>query len=262
MTKPMPVLFVSHGAPSLLLDRGPAYEFLRGLGPSMPLPRAILCVSAHWEKPQPAATATIRPETVYDFYGFPDALYEMHYPVSGDLPLAQSVHELLAHAGLVCALDERRGLDHGAWVPLMLMYPAADIPVVQLALQSAAGPEHHWRIGKALQPLRAQGVLILASGGATHNLPDAARHRLDASPEPYAVEFDAWLAQAIEGANDEALFDYKNRAPHAKRNHPTSEHFMPLFVALGAAGSGVRGEQLHRGFTYGILSMAAYRWAG
>lgn len=258
----MPVLFVSHGAPSLLLDRGPAYDFLRQLGPSMPLPQAIVCVSAHWETPHPAVTAGIRPETIYDFSGFPDALYDIYYPAPGDRPLAQSVCERLGHMGLECTLDERRGLDHGAWIPLSLMYPEADIPVIQLSLQHATGPEHHWKIGQALQPLRHQGVLILGSGGATHNLSEVGRHRLAEPPETYASEFDDWLARAVEIGDVEALLDYKSVAPHARHNHPTDEHFMPLFVALGAAGAGAKGKRLHQGFTYGVLSMAAYGWGG
>jgi 4,5-DOPA dioxygenase extradiol len=260
MPNRMPTVFVSHGAPSLLLEQGPTYDFLQSLGGSLPRPKAVVCISAHWDTARPALTGHSAPDTVHDFYGFPAALYDVRYACPGDALLANGLRARLKESGLEVDIHPTRGLDHGAWVPLMLMYPDADIPVIQLSVQSAAGAEHHLNLGRALQPLRDQGVLILASGGATHNLREAGRFALDAPPPAYAREFDAWLSQAIQTADQAALLDYTNTAPHAVRNHPTAEHLLPLFVSLGAAGAGVKGQCLHHGYTYGILSMAAFAW--
>lgn len=256
----MPTVFVSHGAPSLLLEQGPAYAFLQSLGGLLPRPKSVVCVSAHWDTARPALTGHPAPDTVHDFYGFPAPLYDVRYACPGDAPLAAALRARLTESGLQADVHATRGLDHGAWVPLALMYPAADIPVIQLSVQSGDDAGHHLKLGRALQPLRDEGVLILASGGATHNLREAGRYALDAPPPAYASEFDAWLYQSIQTANEAALLDYTHAAPHAARNHPTAEHLLPLFVALGAGGAGVKGRRLHHGYTYGILSMAAYAW--
>lgn len=252
-----PSVFVSHGAPTLLLDGTPTRDFLQGLGSELPRPRAVLCVSAHWETARPRLTGGARPQTVHDFYGFPPALYEQRYPAPGDPALAEEVSALLQEAGFEAEVDEARGLDHGAWVPLKLMYPQADVPVVQLSLQTGLGTEHHLVLGRALKALRERDVLVLGSGGATHNLADFHRHALDAPPEGYALEFDAWLEQAIAEERTQALLHYE-RGPHGPRNHPTPEHYLPLLVAYGAGGGS--GRRLHAGFTFGVLSMAAYAW--
>jgi 4,5-DOPA dioxygenase extradiol len=260
MNNRMPTLFVSHGAPSLLVDQGPTFDFFNRLGGLFSRPKAILCVSAHWRLAQLAVTGNLQPSTIHDFYGFQNKLYEIQYPSPGNRPLAQMVQEMLIRAGLDCDIDESRGLDHGTWVPLKLMYPAADIPVIQLSLQTDLNSEYHFKIGQVLEPLSEQGVLILASGGATHNLRKFGRFEIDAPPQPYAKDFDSWLCEAIETADEDSLLKYQSKAPHATQNHPTAEHFLPLFVSLGAAGKGTKGKRLHHGFTYGILSMAAYGW--
>ncbi len=260
MTNTMPTVFVSHGAPSLLLEPGPSHTFLQSLGGLVPRPKAVVCISAHWDTTRPALTGHAAPDTVHDFYGFPAPLYDVRYPCPGDALLAAALRARLAQNGLEADIHATHGLDHGAWVPLTLMYPAADIPVIQLSVQTSDNAAHHLRLGRALQPLRDEGVLILASGGATHNLREAGRYALDAPPPAYASEFDAWLQQAVEAGDEAALLDYTHRAPHALRNHPTAEHLLPLFVALGAGGAGVTGRRLHHGYTYGILSMAAYAW--
>ncbi len=257
----MPTIFVSHGAPSLLLGRDPTFHFFKELGRLIPFPKAILCVSAHWETYNPTVTGNPQPETIHDFYGFPKALYDIEYPAPGDYRLAQTVREMMIGAGFECDVDKGRGLDHGTWVPLKLMYPSAEIPTIQLSVQTAkGGPDHHLKIGRTLQSLRHHGVLILGSGGATHNLHELGRYPINDRPQPYAVEFDAWLCESIQNAGDEDLLNYKKRAPSAARNHPTDEHFLPLFVPLGAGGKGTKGKQLHQGFTYGLFSMAAYAW--
>jgi 4,5-DOPA dioxygenase extradiol len=187
-------------------------------------------------------------------------LNEIRYPAPGDPALAARVAALLENAGFTAGVDRSRGLDHGAWVPLKLMHPAADIPVLQVSVQSGRGPDHHLGVGEALRPLREEGVLILGSGGATHNLREFGNHALDAAPADYAQTFENWLVECVLAGRRDALVDYRRQGPSAARNHPTAEHFLPLFVALGAAGEGARGRALHRAFNYGVLSMAAFAW--
>ena len=253
-----PSVLVSHGAPTLILERAPARDFLAGLGATLGRPEAILCVSAHWETAEPAVSTAERPGTIHDFYGFPEALYRLHYPAPGASALARRAAGLLAGAGLGCALDPDRGLDHGAWAPLMLAYPDARVPTTQLSVQPGLGAAHHLALGRALAPLRDEGVLVLASGGATHNLGEFGRHPIGAPPVEYARAFDDWLAEAVEAGRAGDVADYRNRAPHGARNHPSEEHFLPLLVAMGAGGPGAKGRRLHASFTYGVLSMAAF----
>lgn len=252
----LPTVFVSHGAPSFLLGDSPALRFLQGLGRSLGEPQAILCVSAHWETAHPAVGSTERPSTIYDFYGFPAALYAMRYPAPGAPALAERVRQLLEAAGLPCDVDGARGLDHGAWVPLRLMYPEATVPVTQLSVQTARGPAWHVALGRALSPLRREGVLVLGSGGAVHNL-GAWRHNSQAIPD-WARRFDDRLAAAVTKGDSERLVDYRVTAPDGAMAHPSEEHLLPLFVALGAAGENAKGRALHRSFLDGSLSMAAF----
>jgi 4,5-DOPA dioxygenase extradiol len=248
-----PAVFVSHGAPLLAIEDGAAHRFLRGFGETLGRPRAILVASAHWTTQAPAVCAVAQPETIHDFGGFPRALYQLTYPAPGDPALAQRVTQLLAGANIECATDGRWGLDHGAWVPLMLMYPSADIPVLQLAIQPHRGTRHHLELGRALAPLRDEGVLILGSGGITHNL--GALSAPAAAPVAWAVAFSDWMHETITAGDDDALVDYRNRAPQAAQNHPTEEHLLPLLVAAGAGG---RGRRVHTSTTYGSLMMDAY----
>jgi 4,5-DOPA dioxygenase extradiol len=250
-----PAVFVSHGAPTLALEDGAAHQFLRGYGAALGRPRAIVVASAHWATAAPAVCAVAQPQTIHDFSGFPRALYQLSYPAPGAPELAQRASELLATAGIDCMLDEAWGLDHGAWVPLMLMYPAADIPVLQIALQPQLGTRHHFDIGRALAPLRDEGVLILGSGGATHNLRELGPP--GSAPPAWAKDFSGWLDEMVTAGNIDSLLDYRKLAPQAVRNHPTEEHFLPLFVAAGAAASG-RGRRVHTSTTYGSLMMDAY----
>lgn len=259
-TEPLPTLFVSHGAPDLILRENSDYRFFQELGRSLPRPEAILCVSAHWDTQAPAVNGPEFPETIYDFHGFAAELYEMRYPCQGAPALAVTVSELLADSGIPCTVSARRGLDHGAWIPLKLMFPAADIPVVQLSVQTGRDTRHHYRIGQTLAPLRREGVLIVGSGGATHNLAEFGSYPIDAPPEPYARAFDDWLAASIESGAVEELLDYRDTAPQARRNHPTEDHFLPIFAPLGAAGRAEKGTRLYRRINYGILSMAAFAW--
>ncbi|MBT0664616.1 dioxygenase [Geobacter pelophilus] len=257
MTKKFPTLFVSHGAPSLIIENCPTRDFLQRLGKDIGHPKGIVCVSAHWTTQEPRVTMHPQPSTIYDFGGFPDELYSLKYPAPGDPALAKRVLALLHSQGIPGETDMSRGYDHGAWVPLMLMYPEADIPLVQLSVQPHLEPEHHLAMGKALQPLLDDEVLIIASGSATHNLRDFFGRKLDATLLPYAQEFTTWLKTCvIEGRTDD-LLDYTNRGPHALQNHPTPEHFLPFFVSLGGGGVG---RVLHDAYTFGAIAMTAFSW--
>lgn len=249
-------VFVSHGAPTLLMEDVPARAFLAGLSETIGTPRAIVAVSAHWETEAPTVGAPERFGTIHDFYGFPAPLYRLTYNPPGAPVLAQSVAARLQAAGFAVSQDRTRGLDHGAWVPLKAAFPEATIPVVSLSIQGERDPAHHVAVGRALAELEKDGVLVLASGSATHNL------RLlqwqGGPAEDWAVEFEAWLNDKIAAGDVTALTEYRTRAPHAVRAHPRDEHLLPLFVALGAAGEGAHGRRLHGSFTHGSLSMAAY----
>ena len=250
----LPSLFISHGAPDLPIRTGATQDFLRQMAKNLPTPRAILVVSAHWHTDQPTVSKVIQPQTIYDFGGFPPELYQLSYPAPGAPALADQVVAALIQASFSAQTHPTRGLDHGAWTPLILVYPDAAIPVTQLSLQADQTPEHHFRIGQALVSLRDEGVLIVGSGAATHNL-DAFSADYEASTPNWATAFDDWLAKTIHENDVQRLFAYQQLAPYATRNHPTKEHLLPLFVALGAGGPG---RQLHQGFTYGAFSMASY----
>lgn len=258
----IPSLFVSHGAPLFALDAGstgPALQaWAQAQAPAQAL-RGIVLVSPHWMARQPAVMSNPQPATWHDFGGFPAALYQLQYPAPGSPALAGEVLGLLAEAGIAARPDEQRPLDHGAWVPLMHLYPQAQVPVVQVALPVGDGPRELFAMGQALAPLRAQGVLLVGSGSMTHNLAEffgGARE-----PAPYVIEFSRWVESAIERGDREALLGYRELAPHAKRAHPSEDHFLPLFFALGAAGWGgaapVQAEYLSREVMYGMLAMDA-----
>jgi 4,5-DOPA dioxygenase extradiol len=254
----LPSLFVSHGSPMLALDAGETGAAWRRLAEDLPRAKAVLCVSAHWTTAAPAVNAPARNDTIHDFYGFPAPLYQITYPAPGDPALAERVAHLLSGASVATSIDRTRGLDHGAWVPLRVMYPKADVPTVQLSVQPGRDAAWHFRMGEVLAPLRGEGVLILASGGAVHNLREVA---WEGGPTPaWAQGFDDWLAGALAEGRTADLIDWRH-APEARRAQPTDEHFLPLFVALGAAGKGARGERVHHGFTLGSMSMAVFKFA-
>ena len=254
----LPAIFVSHGSPTLPLEQSPAVDFLKGIGSALGRPEAILIVSAHWDTARPAVSAAAKPETIYDFYGFPRELYRLHYAAPGAPQLAQRVVELLAAAGMETDIDPDRGLDHGAWTPLFHMYPQATVPGTQLSIQWREGAAHHVRLGEALRPLRDEGVLIFASGGATHNLRELSYQRGNPVPQPWTVEFNEWLADALLARRMDDLVAYREIAPFAVRNHPTDEHLIPLFVALGAGDPGGATKRLHSSIASGVISMDAY----
>jgi len=260
MAERFPAIFVSHGAPTLPMETSAAREFLAGLGTTLGKPEAVVVVSAHWESGEAAVSTVDRPDTIHDFYGFPDELYRLKYPAPGAPQLASRVSKLLDAKGVPTHLHPTRGLDHGAWVPLLLMYPDADIPVTQLTVQPEQGTAHHFQLGETLRPLRDEGVLILGSGGATHNLNEFGRHRRDAPPPEWVTTFQEWLARTIESGSKDDFLLYREAGPHAARNHPSEEHFLPLFAAAGAGDPAIAGRRIHRSHSYGILAMDAYRF--
>lgn len=263
---PLPPLFVSHGSPAMVITPGPARDFMLGLGKAYEAaygrPKAILSASAHWETARPAVSTAEHPETIHDFSGFPAELYRIRYPAPGAPGVAKRAADLIAAAGMPVTLDPGQGLDHGAWSPLVLMWPDAKIPVAQVALQPEAGPEHHIRLGAALAPLAREGVLVMGSGSATHNLRDTfGRMRSGNTETPdWARAFDAWLDDKVTAGDGSALADYRRQAPGAVMAHPRDEHLLPLHVAFGAAGPGAHGHRLHASMDFGSLSMGAWRF--
>ena len=252
-----PSLFVSHGSPMLAVTETPAKKFLTGLSTILPRPHAILVVSAHWETASPTVNAVAQNETIHDFFGFPRALYDLSYPAPGDALLAQRIADRLGASGFSTGLDRARGLDHGAWIPLMLAWPAADIAVLQLSIQTARGPRYALSIGRALAPLREEGVLIIGSGSFTHDLGRFRGQPANAPESADVGEFSAWMDEAIGRGDIEALLDYRNRAPYARRQHPSEEHLLPLFTVMGASAAD-NARCLHRSTEHAILRMDAY----
>jgi 4,5-DOPA dioxygenase extradiol len=256
----LPSLFISHGSPMLALRPSPARDFLAGLGAQLGRPKAIVIASGHWETERPEVSSVAVNDTIHDFYGFPPVLYAMRYPAPGSPELADRVASLLREAGLPVEIDRERGLDHGAWVPLTLMHPDHDIPVLQLSPQSGLGPPHHLELGRAIAALREQDVLVIGSGSFTHNLGRPRARALDAPPAPDIVAFTEWMDAALSEQRVDDLLNYRRLAPFAALQHPTEEHLLPLFVALGAAGKPARATRLHASTTWGTLRMDAYRF--
>lgn len=253
----MPVGFVGHGAPTLGLEKnGPTVESWAAWGKALPPPRALLVVSAHWLEKPVHLGPTQKAGLIHDFYGFPDELYQIQYPAPAALRLAQEVFSLLSKAGLNPIQSPSRGLDHGAWVPLVHLFPKAGIPVLQVSMGTRVPMAEHIALGRALAPLRSQGVLILGSGNLTHNLRIVDFTNRYGHVEPWAREFDDWASQALESFDLKTLADYIH-APGARLAHPTDDHYTPLLVAAAAAGeAGTPKVRFpHAGFEYGSLSM-------
>lgn len=241
----LPSLFISHGSPMLALTPSPAHDFLRQLGDQWQ-PKAIVVVSAHWESRQLQVSRSARPETIHDFGGFPQALFDCQYPAPGEPSLAMRLARELN------ATPTERGLDHGAWVPLSLMYPEADIPVVSLSLPVGWSNAELVALGERLAVLREEDILVIGSGSLTHNLADL--QALEAPMPAWVGEFADWVHHRLVGDDRAALGEWE-KAPQARRNHPTPEHFQPLLVAMGAGGNA---ERLHHSVEHGVLAMDLY----
>jgi 4,5-DOPA dioxygenase extradiol len=257
--KPLPTVFISHGPPSLLLEDVPARDFLMNLGSNYKNVKAVMCISAHWITSKPTVNAVKNLETIHDFYGFPPELYNVEYSGKGDVEGAQRTANLLNDADVYCDIDFHRGLDHGAWVPMMLMYPEEDIPIFQLSIQEHMDPEKHHAVGRYLESLSYHGVLILGSGGAVHPL-GYATLRPGAKTDQWALDFDEWLTESIKNGDDNAIKGYRQNAPYPERAHPFSDHFMPLLTCMGAAGKGSKGDMIHKSWLWGDLGMGAYEF--
>lgn len=258
MANIQPALFVSHGAPTLALEDSPTHHFLRQLGQTLPRPRAIVVLSAHWQSSSVGVNQTTRPRTVHDFGGFPAPLYQLQYPAQTDAELAAHVLNMLQENGIAAAAQTGHGLDHGVWVPLMLMYPQADVPLVTVSLPYQADVAQLLALGRALRPLRDEGVLLVGSGSYTHNLgmmqPDGSQ------PAQWSMEFSDWLDSTLQQQNITAAKNWKTEAPNATLNHPSDEHLNPLWVMLGAASVDKVPQKLHEDWRFGNLSMACWRF--
>ena len=256
----VPALFVSHGAPLFAMEAGSTGPALARWGQTLRKNfaslRGVVVMSPHWMAPTPWVMTSAQPATWHDFGGFPPALYALQYPAPGSPALAHEVIALLQSAGMAAQGDAERPFDHGAWVPLMHLFAQADLPVVQVALPSQAGPAEVYAMGVALRSLRQSGVLVMGSGSMTHNLREFFGGERE--PAPYVLEFSRWIEDTLLRGDLAALLDYRRRAPHAARAHPTDDHFLPLFFALGAAGDDLRPDYLSREVMYGVLAMDAF----
>ena len=260
-----PSLFISHGSPMLLVQDSQLRDFFCALGEDLTAshgrPDAILIASAHWMTASPAVGGAEALDTIHDFYGFPPALYELTYAPPGAPDLAMRAAAALAAAGIEVEHDAMRGLDHGAWMPLRYMYPDAQIPVAQVSIQPHLGPAHHLALGAALAEFRAANMLVIGSGNLTHNLGEMGRGRGDDAPAEWAVEFAEWVRAALAGGRRDALVNYLSHAPNGRRAHPTDEHFLPLFLAMGAAGADAVVERIHTSYTGGAVCNDCYQFA-
>jgi 4,5-DOPA dioxygenase extradiol len=252
----LPSVFLSHGAPDILLSDSPAVSAMRDLAARYPGPRAVVVVSAHWIEAPIGVTTGGRLPTIHDFGGFPQALYEMDYAAVGDDELSTNIAQRLAELGLAYRLAEERGLDHGAWIPLKIMYPAARLPVVQVSLPAGSFDELV-RLGAALRPLREKGVLVMGSGGSVHNL-RALRH--DGRADDWAVQFEQWLLETVEGNQFRHLITPSAFPSTFSRAHPSLEHYAPLVVAWVAGEPDRAGRRIHHSFTYGNLGMSCFEF--
>lgn len=256
----LPSLFLAHGSPMLVMEDHDYTRFLQQLAGQLPKPKAIVLFSAHWENDVQQISGAVQYDTIYDFYGFPKPMYQMTYPARGHAPLALEIQQLLSQEGIRSEIDEHRGLDHGAWVLLKLMYPAADIPVITLSVNPRAAMEDQYRIGKALSKLPQEDVLVIGSGGTVHNLRriEWEQESMAAIGTAWATAFDDWLQEQIETWNVEALLDFENRAPNARDAVPTREHFLPLILAMGTGDLTKNAKLLFRKYQYGTLSLCGW----
>lgn len=252
----MPVLFVGHGSPMNALEKNAFSESLRRLGQELPKPRAIAAISAHWETEGTQVLYRAEPPTIHDFYGFPKPLFEVNYPASGPLSIAQETKKLIGDA----QLNETWGLDHGTWAVLLHMYPHADIPTFQISLDVKKTMQQHLEVGKKLRTLREQGVLILGSGNIVHNLGQISWKQRDFAHN-WNRAFDTEVAEALEKRDEVSLTDiYKSYNGEAEMSVPSPEHYVPLLYCLGASSASDKISYPYEGYEYGSLSMRSVLW--
>ncbi|NRF90175.1 dioxygenase [Paenibacillus frigoriresistens] len=254
----IPSYFFAHGAPSIVLEQNAYTAFIQEFAASITKPKAIVLFSAHWEQSMQTISAVDTYRTIYDFSGFQDELYQITYPANGERSLSEQILSLFAKHGIQSVLDEERGLDHGAWAVLKLIYPDADVPVVALSVNRYLTNEQQYQIGKALSELREQNVLIIGSGGTVHNL-----RKLNWQTEgidEWAESFDNWLQNKLETWDVNALFNYRELAPYAEEAVPTNEHFIPLLLAMGTGDGNRQAKLLHRSYQFGNLSLSCWQF--
>ena len=252
----IPSLFIAHGAPLLAIENNEYTQFLNQLGQTLPKPRAVVLFSAHWEATVQRVSNVDEYETIYDFGGFPEALYQIQYPAKGHLELTEEIKALFDKQGIPFEVETKRGLDHGAWVVLRMLYPNADIPVISMSVSQHLTPQQQYEIGKSLSALREKDVLIIGSGGTVHNLRAVGWHKDGKEIDQWAVDFDQWLEENLNKWDLESLFNYNSLAPNAEVAVPPygKEHFIPLFYAMGAGDDVKQAKLLHRSYRYGNLS--------
>jgi len=255
-------LFVPHGSPTFALDPGAAGAAMRDVIGLFAKPRAIIVVSAHWDTAVPTVSTASQLETIYDFYGFPEALYTIKYPAVGSPEGAQEVVQALKKRFAQVNTDATRGLDHGAWSPLRHMFPKADVPIIPVSIQSHAGTAHALALGEALEELTHQGFLVIGSGNITHNLGDFRLAAMQSGHTPAYVEgFANWVETQMSGKHWQQLLDYRLHSPEGVRSHPSEDHFLPLFVALGAAGKAASAKAFFRGISNHVIAMDGYSFS-
>lgn len=259
--KMMPSLFIAHGAPMLAIENNDYTKFLNQLGQSLPRPKAIVLFSAHWESKIQQVSRVDQYSTIYDFGGFDPVLNTIQYPARGGQDIVHEIENLFTENGIFFEEETTRGLDHGAWVVLRLLYPNADIPVISMSVNPSLTPEEQYKIGKALSALRANNILIIGSGGTVHNL-RALNWADNGKVDSWAIEFDEWLKNRIENWDLQSLFNYEALAPNATLAVPPygNEHFVPIFYAMGAADNDRQAARLHRSFRYGNLSHSVWQF--
>jgi len=261
LTAALPTLFLSHGAPTIALQDTPTTRAWRLLGQQFPAPLAVLVISAHHYARAPTLTGAALPATIHDFGGFPDALYQLRYAAPGAPELADRIANILRLAGFADAeVDSARGIDHGVWVPLRHMYPDAQLPVLSLSVSPCEDARWHYQLGRAIADLRESGVMVIGSGGLTHNLGALDWHAHENRTAPWAQAFAEWFVARLQQLDLDALFEWRQAAPEALRNHPTHEHLLPIFVAMGAARAGFNTQVIEPRFELGSLALHALRF--
>ena len=258
MTNYKNVLFVPHGAPTFALEPGAAGAAMSEVVTRLAAPRAIVVVSPHWDTRIPTVSSATQLETIHDFYGFPAPLYDIQYPATGCPEVAKEVSTALQAAGFDVA-DSQHGLDHGAWQPLRQMFPDADVPIVPLSMQMHGGPAHAYRLGQALAPLADRGIWVVASGNLTHNLRDwQIATAMGGQTPAYVPRFTDWLEEQLTANHLDALLNYRRLNADGAQAHPSEDHLLPLFVALGAAGADAKPQAFYRGINSYVIAMDGY----
>lgn len=256
----IPALFIAHGAPLLAIEDNDYTQFLSRLGKEFPRPQAIILFSAHWVTGVQRVSEVKEYDMIYDFGGFPDELYQIRYPAKGEQQISHQITNLFTENGITFEVETERGLDHGAWVVLRLLYPNADIPVISMSVNPRLSPEQQYKIGQSLAILRANNILVIASGGTVHNL--RALQRTESQVNDWALEFDEWLEMGLKQWDLDSLYRYDTLAPHASLAVPLhgNEHFIPIFYAMGAADNVRKATLLHRSYRYGNLSHSVWQF--